>query len=305
MTRTFFWPNLRKGIIHCFRGFKLSFAISLIYLSSVYLSTCPSIRFPVRVCSFVRLVDQVPSLPIRSLFAPLCTYFVPPWFLLRSFFVPGFVPSSFLLRSFFVPSSCLLRSFFVPSSFLLCSFFVPSSFPLRSFFVPSSFLLRSFFVPPCSFLVPPSLPFPSLYFPSPLCFLFPSLVCLFVRSLVYKFLQSVTYPLLTLQCLCVIQQTCLSFYWRFQVDASSVPQPKCKEEFTGMMGNLARALDERHKVMHSSGNVTRRCSFLVLQIYNGSVPNPSFVSWFQRRYHKMLAISTMYCVWEMVTWLSY
>ena len=29
--------------------------------------------------------------------------------------------------------------------------------------------------------------------------------------------------------------------------------PKPKEEFTGMMGNLARALDERHKVMHSSG----------------------------------------------------
>ena len=202
----------------------------------------------------------------------------------------------FLLRSFFVPSSFLLRSFFVPSSFLLRSFFVPSSFLLRSLFVPSSFLLRSFFVQPCSFLVPPSLPFPSLYFPSPLCFLFPSLVCLFVRSLVYKFLQSVTYPLLTLQCLFVIQQTCLSFYWRFQVDASSVPQPKSKEEFTGMLGNLARALDERHKVMHSSGNVTRRCSFLVLQIYNGSVPNPSFVSWFQRRYHKMLAISTMYCV---------
>lgn len=24
------------------------------------------------------------------------------------------------------------------------------------------------------------------------------------------------------------------------------------EEFTGMMGNLAKALDERHKVMHSS-----------------------------------------------------
>ena len=215
-------------------------------------------------------------------------------------FRSSLVSSSFLLRSrfrtFFVPSSFLLRSFFVPSSFLLRSFFVPSSFLLRSLFVPSSFLLRSFFVQPCSFLVPPSLPFPSLYFPSPLCFLFPSLVCLFVRSLVYKFLQSVTYPLLTLQCLFVIQQTCLSFYWRFQVDASSVPQPKSKEEFTGMLGNLARALDERHKVMHSSGNVTRRCSFLVLQIYNGSVPNPSFVSWFQRRYHKMLAISTMYCV---------
>lgn len=29
--------------------------------------------------------------------------------------------------------------------------------------------------------------------------------------------------------------------------------PKPREEFTGMMGNLVRALDERHKVMHSSG----------------------------------------------------
>ena len=166
MTHTFFWPNLRKGIIHCFRGFKLSFAISLIYLSSVYSFTCPSIRFPVRVCSFVRLVDQVPSLPIRSLFAPLCTYFVPPWFLLRSFFVPGFVPSSFLLRSFFVPSSFLLRSFFVPSSFPLRSFFVPSSFLLRS----TLFLPRSSFVT-FSFLILSFAPLLSLSF-----------ACLFVRS---------------------------------------------------------------------------------------------------------------------------
>ena len=37
-----------------------------------------------------------------------------------------------------------------------------------------------------------------------------------------------------------------------QVDRSAAPKPQ-KEEFTGMMGNLAKALDERHKVMHSSG----------------------------------------------------
>ena len=36
-----------------------------------------------------------------------------------------------------------------------------------------------------------------------------------------------------------------------QVERTTAPKPK--EEFTGMMGNLARALDERHKVMHSSG----------------------------------------------------
>ena len=36
-----------------------------------------------------------------------------------------------------------------------------------------------------------------------------------------------------------------------QVERSTAPKPQ--EEFTGMMGNLARALDERHKVMHSSG----------------------------------------------------
>ena len=37
----------------------------------------------------------------------------------------------------------------------------------------------------------------------------------------------------------------------FQVERSTAPKPQ--EEFTGMMGNLAKALDERHKVMHSSG----------------------------------------------------
>ena len=39
----------------------------------------------------------------------------------------------------------------------------------------------------------------------------------------------------------------------FQVEKSTAPKPQ--EEFTGMMGNLAKALDERHKVMHSSGNM--------------------------------------------------
>ena len=38
-----------------------------------------------------------------------------------------------------------------------------------------------------------------------------------------------------------------------QVERTTAPKPK--EEFTGMMGNLARALDERHKVMHSSGKL--------------------------------------------------
>lgn len=35
-----------------------------------------------------------------------------------------------------------------------------------------------------------------------------------------------------------------------KVERSTAPKPQ--EEFTGMMGNLAKALDERHKVMHSS-----------------------------------------------------
>ena len=40
-------------------------------------------------------------------------------------------------------------------------------------------------------------------------------------------------------------------FLRPQVEKSTAPKPK--EEFTGMLGNLAKALDERHKVMHSSG----------------------------------------------------
>ena len=63
-----------------------------------------------------------------------------------------------------------------------------------------------------------------------------------------------------------------------QVERITAPKPK--EEFTGMMGNLARALDERHKVMHSSGKSQDTTAQSIrsynhtLQLKHASTPPP-------------------------------
>ena len=59
-----------------------------------------------------------------------------------------------------------------------------------------------------------------------------------------------------------------SFSLCSQVERSTAPKPQ--EEFTGMMGNLARALDERHKVMHSSGKQLTLCNYFSNVYYKDS-----------------------------------